>query len=167
MKSEKTMEFVKRWQVIQRKSKDLDWEKTSFAKDLRSQFETDKALIKWCDTELGMAEHVAQELILRANAADVVKDAATWQSVGGFTSVRQLVGLTKQQQVHVVQGAMLQNKPIRSVMREQGLLPEPAHQRSDAEILAEFVATLSVKIPANVQKIINKYIVVKSRAAAA
>lgn len=62
---------------------------------------------------------------------------------------------------------MLQNKPIRAVMREQGLLAEPAHQRSDAEILAEFVTSLSVKIPSNVQKIINKYIVAKSRAAAA
>lgn len=69
--------------------------------------------------------------------------------------------------MHVVQGAMLQNRPIRAIMREQGLLAEPAHQKTDAEILAEFVASLNMKIPSNVQKIINKYIVAKSKLKAA
>jgi hypothetical protein len=163
MKPDKNSQFVKRWQVIQRKTKELDWEKTQFAKDLRAQFDTDKQVIKWCEGELGMAAHVAQELILRSNAANVVKDAAQWQSVGGFSSVRQLVGLEKKQQVHVVQSAVLQNKSIRSVMRDQGLVAEPVNQKTDAEILAEFVAGMNIKLPPNIQKILNKYVVAKSR----
>lgn len=165
IKPGKTIEFTKRWQVIQRKKKELDWETTQFARELREQFDTDKQLIKWCDIELGLAEHVAQELVLRANVASVVKDATTWQSVGGFTSVRQVVGLTRQQQTDVVQSAVLQNKSVRAVMREQGLVAEPVHQKTDAEILAEFVLDLGIKIPSSVQKVISKYIVAKSKAA--
>lgn len=166
IKPEQSAVFVKRWQVIQRKTKELDWKKTQFAKDLRAQFETDKQLIKWCEDELGMAGGVAQELILRAFAAPIVKDAATWQAVGGFTSVRQVFGLTKQLQARVVQSAVLQSKSIRSVMREQGLIAEPSYQKTDAEILAEFLVDLGVaKIPKSIQAIINKYVVAKLKAA--
>lgn len=168
MKPDKTIEFVKRWQQIQRKTKELDWEKTQFARDLRAQFDTDKQLIHWCSIELGLAEGIARELLVRAVASQVVRDEATWKSVGGFTSVRQVAELPKKQQIHVIQSAASQNKSVRSVMREQGLIPEPVYRKTDAEILASFVAGLpgTVKIPPEVRVVLNKYIVAQSRAAA-
>ena len=146
MNKDKTFAFQQRWRQIAGIKKDLDWKITEFSADLRSEFPDgatgDKQLIKWSDVELGMPSYVAQELLLRANTHTTVGDKKKYESVGGFNAVRQVARLPKRQQVHVIQSALDQNKNVRSVMREQGLIEEPKAvlaDNPDAKMLAQFI----------------------------
>ena len=163
MHKDRSFEFSQRWRKLLNRTKDLDWEKTLFAKELRAEFDAgasgDKALTKWCEVELGMPQYVATELLLRAVMATQV-DKKGYEQVGGFSAVRQIAALDKRQQVHVIQSAKTQNKSVRSVMRDQGLLPEPPQisANPDAELLAEFLIRSGVSIPPRIAKVVDKYV---------
>ena len=162
MNKDRAFELAQRWRRLVSRTKDLDWDKTLFAKDLRAEFGSggagDKALIKWCETEIGMPSYVATELLLRATVAGIV-DKEAYVQIGGFGAVRQIAALDLRQQVHVVQSAKLQNKTVRSVMREQGLLPPPPEPVADpdAVLLATFIIEQGIKLPKEIAKVVAKY----------
>jgi len=86
MNKDRSLEFSQRWRKLLNRTKDLDWEKTVFAKELRAEFETgvagDRALTQWCEVEIGMPQYVATELLLRAVMATHV-DKKGYEQVGG------------------------------------------------------------------------------------
>jgi hypothetical protein len=106
-----------------------------------------------------MPQYVATELLLRAVMATHV-DKKGYEQVGGFSAIRQIAALDKRQQVRVIQSAKAQNKSVRAVMRDQGLLPEAPQvsENPDAEILAEFLIKSRVSIPPRIAKVIDKYV---------
>jgi hypothetical protein len=163
MHKDRSFEFSQRWRKLLNRTKDLDWEKTFFAKELRAEFDAgapgDKALTKWCEVELDMPQYVAAELILRTVMATYV-DNKGYEQVGGFSAVRQIAALDKRQQVHVIQSAKAQNKSVRSVMRDQGLLPDRPRvsENPDAALLAEFLIKSGVPIPPRIAKVVYRYV---------
>lgn len=163
MHKDRSFEFSQRWRKLVNRKRDLDWETALFAKDLRAEFDVgvagDKALAKWCEVELGMPQYVATELLLRALVASIV-DKKGYEAIGGFPAVRQLASLDKKQQVQVINAAKHQDKSVRSVMRDQGLLPEPpqVNANPDAELLAEFLVKSGVAIPPRIAKVVDRYV---------
>lgn len=158
--------YVKRWRELERDSKALDYRKTVFARDLRAEFATDESFRSWCEFKLGITTHQVDELLTRALAAKVTDDEKTYRSVGGFSAIRSLVGVDKPDQIRVLQSAKQQNKSIRSVMREQGLIeaPPPSTLRTDIEAMARFV--LASDAPKDVKAIARKYIAEATKRAA-
>lgn len=166
MKNDKMIQFVKRWRDLERRQKDLDFERSVFARDLRAEFEPgrlgDDEFVNWCVVELGLtAAQARSEFLPRAQAAIAVPDVGTWNQLGGFRQTRHLVGLTKKQQVDVVQAAKVSNKVITTVRRERGLngappiskpaprVWQPVATSTSPAVIIRRTANLSQVAPAN------------------
>ena len=162
MKQDKLLELIARWRELQTAQRDLDAERSRWCQDLRAEFPAgdvgDRAFAKWLDVELGIAAGPAGELLDRARAAAIVPDAKTWSAIGGFRGARHLIGLSKKDQVAVVDQAKAEARAISSVIRERGLGPErPARPNvPDVVVLAEYVVSLD-GVPKRVREIAERY----------
>lgn len=145
MDSGKMVRFIERWRDLEKRQKDLDYERSVFARDLRAALPSDAAFTKWCVAEIGLAEPAAQDLLLRAIAAKVVPDVTVWKRVGGFREIRAVAALPRREQVNVLETAKFTGQSIRSIVRGlQNKGDEPVELRraspsADAQTLAHFV----------------------------
>lgn len=162
MNKDKSFELAQRWRKLASRAKELDWDKTLFSKDLRAEFSKgtagDHELTRWCETELEMPQYVAVELLIRSRMAPLLSKA-NYETIGGFSAIRQVATLGKRDQVRVVQVAVAEQKAVRSVMRDLDLLPKQPDvgPNPDATLLAEFLANSGVDMPARVAKVVRKY----------
>lgn len=162
MNKAKSFELAQRWRKLASRSKDLDWDKTIFSKDLRAEFGKgtagDNDLTQWCETELEMPRYVAVELIIRSRMASLTSKA-NYEVIGGFSAIRQVATLGKRDQVRVVQVAVAEQKAVRSVMRDLDLLPKQPDvgPNPDATLLAEYLSSIGVDLPARIAKVVRKY----------
>ncbi len=86
------IKFVKQWRDISRRQRDLDYDRTQFAKELRSHFKSDDNFVKWCVEELpDMTDGQARGMLKLVPVLDVVKDVDTWHRLGGVKPIRRLV----------------------------------------------------------------------------
>lgn len=171
MHRDETFAFIKRWNDLERAGRELDFARSEWARDLRSKWGNgergDEEFVKWCEVEIGLAITGAHELLDRALAAKIVPDRKTWDRVGGFQQVRQLVPLAPSDRVSVLEAAKSTHRNVRSVLKERGLVErqERANPFRDAQTLAEYIVSLGIDVPRNVSSVINRYAAGKKRAA--
>lgn len=163
MHNDKMIEYVKRWQDIQKRKADLDYETSVLARDIRSEFKPgevgDQQFIGWCGLELGMLPQQATELLERAEAVSIVPDAKQWKRLGGSKALRHVVALPVKDRKPVIMQALGAGGDVRAVLRARGLAPpsdRPSY-KSDAERLAEYVARLPDP-PQYIRDIVEKYV---------
>lgn len=149
MNNDKMIQFVKRWLDIERRQKDLDFERSKLSRDIRCEFPSgergDEQFSNWCVNELGLTSWAAKELLTRAVAATVVPDERTWKMIGGFRAIRPLQDLTKTQQVTVLEAAKTSGRAPINIMRERGLIQAPT-PREPARIPARTSSPVNVTI---------------------
>lgn len=184
MNNSKMIQFVKRWREIERQTKDLDYQRSVLARDIRAEFSDgnvgDEQFIKWCDVELGLNAAAACELLTRARAVQVCADEKTYTRVGGFKAVRHLITVGKREQVAVLEAAKSQHKNVLTVVRERekaraATLPANANTSTkpvmryssfeDAKALAVFVDKHCKDMPAHIRTIVGRYVESAKKAA--
>jgi hypothetical protein len=175
MHNDVMIKYVKRWQELVRKQRDIDYERSVFAKDLRGEFGTDARFVKWCQEELRLTKVQAEELLLRADLAKTVGTEETWKKVGGFGALRAVEALPIAKRRHVIEVAKTTGKSIRTLVRESDKRsPAPAEPlrrsspQDDASRLAQFILehVPDAKITATIRAVMSRYIA-SSRAAKA
>lgn len=175
--------FIKVWRAIQKDQAELDFRKSAFSKELRAQFSPgksgDETFHKWCMEYLGLQRNQTQELLARGVAVTIVNDPLTWNTLGGYKSIAYVRELPRKEQVAVIDAAKKSGYSIRTIMAKRGhtlpgYAPEPAKKSTDpitqsatkpqrrgvyADItaLSNFVAGLSVKMPADIKAIVDMY----------
>lgn len=171
MNNDKMIQYVKRWQQLERKSKELDYERSVFAKELRSEFGNDAQFIKWCADELGLTATRSSDLLLRATAAKAVPDASTWSRIGGFREIGALAAVPdRKTQIHIIESAKSTGKGIRTLIREN-VTHEPPPPRTtparDAEELARFIVqnVPEDRLTENIRAVVARYVRAIARAA--
>jgi hypothetical protein len=170
MHSAKLVHFVERWRDLERRRKDLDFDRAQFARELRAEFGSDREFGNWCRTELSLQEPQIRDLLVLATAAKTVPDLAVWKRIGGSKEIRKVAALpTKREQVAAIETAKSTGQSIGSIVRARQAItsvPEdtkPLPRRSpvaDAELLARHILrTQSVKdLPQLVRAAIDRYI---------
>lgn len=187
MNSGKLVRFIERWRELERQTKDLDFQRSVFARDLRKEFAAgsagDDQFTKWCETELGLNAAAACELLTRARAVEVCADEKTYARVGGFKAVRHVIALPKRAQVEVIEAAKSQHKNVLTVVREREKAKNqntPAASKvasstaptlryssfADAKALAEFIHEHCEDMPASIRTIVGRYVDAKGKKAA-
>lgn len=166
MNNEKMIAFVKRWREIERQQKDLDFQRSRLARDIRAEFEKgdrgDDQFCNWCVIELGITAFQARELLTRAVAATIVPDDRTWKMIGGYRAIRPLQGLPRKHQVDVLEAAKSSGRAPINIMRERGLAvsaskPQQQSAYTDAVTLAQFISRTSKHIPEDILAIVSRY----------
>lgn len=126
MNNDKMIRFVKRWREIEQRQRDLDFERSKLARDIRDEFDKgdrgDDLFVNWCTVELGITAFAAKELLTRATAVTVVPDERTWKMIGGYRAIRPLQDLPKRHQVDVLEAAKSSGRAPINIMRERGLI---------------------------------------------
>lgn len=172
-----------RWRELAKRLKDLDWDITKFAADLRGQFvdgdKGDDAFDSFCELNLGMNATKRSEMKLRAATMSVTKDAKTYKFIGGFRQVKVMRNLTRRQIVDVLESCKVSGNSFGNEMRARGLLevkprPEPIRVGRrlifpvkkappkidpyfDAVTLAQYIARTSRSIPKDIQAVVDRY----------
>jgi hypothetical protein len=163
MNRDKSFEYVKQWRELERRQKELDFEQSQWARRLRGEFAKgevgDEHFTGWCVTELDIAKSKIAELLLRATAAAIVSDPATWKRVGGYATIKHLDEFSRRDQVAVLEAVKATGKAIRTVVEERGLRePVKRHDaRKDAAVLAVFVRGNCRDVPPYIKAIVARY----------
>ena len=164
MQSGKLVEFVKRWRELQAQTRALDFAKSKFAHDLRSEFPAgftgEEQFTTWCATELGLGRSGQLELVIRAMSIDILSDEKTYKAIGGFNQIRKLSHVPASDRVACIQVAKNTGKRLSGVIRERGHVT--AHDRPtyklDAEALARFMNSRNYLLPPQIAAIVRQYI---------
>lgn len=171
--NDQSFDLIKRWRDLDRKAKDLDFQRSLWAQEARAGWpNTDNgtdAFLTWCTDIVGMSADVAREMCARADAAKIVPDESTWKRVGGFYQISKLSEIeSPKERVAVLEAAKATGRSIQSIGRERGAL-KPKFERSnaykDAFALAEFLASCGVAIPPRLAAVVRRYVVEKKKAA--
>ncbi len=185
MTNPKLFDLVKRWQELDRQQRDLDYRKSCWARDARKVFPDgesgDDQFSNWLATDLGMSSKMMKELLLRAEAVQVVPDEKTWKQVGGYRAIRPLGVLPSRQRVTVLEAAKSTGQTIAKVIRDRGLAPKieresapkitkpvPVYRTrdvnqdqidhfTDACKMARWIAANGKNIPRDILTLINRY----------
>ncbi len=168
MHNDKMIQFVKRWRDLDKRQADIDHERSTLCREIRSQFDSgptgDDKFLDWCALELGLPLGPAQDALSRAAASKVVPDSATWKKLGGFRQIRHVAAISdKRQQVAVLEAAKASGKAISTIIRERsGDSPERINPRADAEALAAYVeglaaAITALNVPKHITAIVERY----------
>lgn len=160
MKQSKMLEFIRQWKGLERRQKDLDFERSRWCAELRAEFLSgdagDKAFVKWLEVELGLPTERQEELLDRAAAFAVVPDPQQWRELGGFVQTKKLVPLDKKEQVAVIGAAKATGYRISTIVRQRESRPTVSHV-PDVVLLAEFVEQLP-DAPEDLRTLARKYI---------
>jgi len=175
--------LIKVWRQIQKDQRDLDFRKSEFSKELRAHFAAGKAgdemFHRWCLDNLGLQRNQTQELLARGIAATIVTDADAWNMLNGYKSIAYVRELPRKEQIAVIEAAKKSGYSIRTIMAKRGhtlpgYAPVPVKKSdnpitpsatkpqrrgvyADITALANFVAGLSVKVPADIRVIADMY----------
>lgn len=126
MRKDEVFDFQKRWTALEKLSRDVDYQISVYALDLRNKFPKgdagDEKFVDWCVAYLtGINEARAKGLLTRALTAAMC-DENTYKRVGGaHKKVVQLAFLDKKEQIATIDAAKTQNKQIADVMRERAI----------------------------------------------
>ncbi len=129
MQNEEMLKFVKRWRALEAAQKDLDFARSTWARDLRSHWagnHGDEKFVQWCETELGLSAAQSAELLARAAARALVTDPKEWSDAGGFVRIRPLVGLPKREVAACLSAAKAGGYALSTVLRQRGHGAAPA-----------------------------------------
>ena len=173
---QKENDLKKTWRDLEKTRVDLDFETTTWAKNARGEFPDgdagDLKFSQWCIRALDPVPpgQQIQQLIVRARAADICKDEKTYAGVGGFKSIKHLIGLPKREQLAVLSAAKLSHRNVQTVKREREVLnaalgAEPPPERNspmrDLATLSRWVYGLTVKqkmgLPVTIRDIVERY----------
>lgn len=176
MNIDRNIHFIKLWKKIEKDQQDIDFRKSEWSRDLRKNCANDAEFVAWCDVELGMARNTADELLRRARLISVVVDASTWNRLGGYEKLQPLLmmSLPRKEQIAIIEAAKIANyRSILPIMKQRGHAPSPRppSPRSterlpvvatptaiDIKRLAEFIDETYKNPPADIRRIIKKYI---------
>lgn len=172
MNKSKSLGYIEEWNVLERTQRDLDYERSVWARRVRAEYPSgmlgDKQFAGWCVTELELTKRQIDELLLRATAAEIVTDRDGWKRVGGFGRIKYLDEFPRQEQAAVLKAVKATGKTIQAVVADKGLRPavERVDTRADAAALAAFVRGLKIKVPPAIEAIIDRYERERDRVAA-
>lgn len=163
MNKTKSLAYIEEWNELERASRELDFERSVWARHVRSEYPSgglgDKQFAGWCVTELALTKRQIDELLLRATAAEIIPDRDGWKRVGGFGRIKYLDEFPRQDQETVLKAVKATGKTIQSIVADRGLRPaiERTDTRHDAAVLAAFVRGLKVKLPPAIEAIVERY----------
>ncbi len=163
MNKNKSLAYIQEWNELERAHRNLDFERSVWARRVRSEYPTgvlgDKQFAGWCVTELELTKRQIDELLLRATAAEIIADRDEWKRIGGFGRIKYLDEFPRQDQATVLKAVKTTGKTIQSVVAERGLRPAIARTdtRHDAATLAMFVRSLKLKLPPAIEEIVGRY----------
>lgn len=177
MTKDKIFAFRQRWRELERRRKDLDFDKGVFARELRDEFvpgdDGDAKFIAWCDFELGLGKMHAHELLDRARAAKAVPDEKTFKTIGGFNSIRRALDLPKHERVIAIEAAKAQSKKLSTVLRERNLAGETPRRPAAVEphiqelrLLSSYLAATGLTLPPEVRRVVERYAMPRLKAVA-
>ena len=165
MNKDKSFAFVKRWNALEARARELDFDRSQLVHEIRDEFENgaggDRAFKKWCDVELGLSDAQSDGLLLRARAFAIVGDRKAWDKIGGFRAISAVTGLPPIKQVHVLESAKATGRSVLAILRQHAK-PNSADVdeltlRQEIALLAAFVLKLEVALPASIEKIAKRY----------
>lgn len=173
MHADKIIQFRKRWLSLEAERKDIEYRRSVWCRDCRSEFDAGKAgdlaFGKFCATEFGLTAGQLGELLDRARSLSVIPDEKTWTLLGGYRAVRHLYPLPRKEQVQVIEAVKATGKAVRTIISERRLGVSPIARRSsqpqkrdtaeriDAEILAAYILRSVQNAPRHIVKIAQRY----------
>ena len=161
MKQAKLLEFIKQWKSIERRQKDLDYERSSWCAAVRGEFpigsKGDKQFGEWLSVELGIAPDHQEECRARAAAFSIVPDEQQWQSLGGYVQIRKLIPLDKTERVAVIGAVTASGYRISTVVRQRESKDVTHHATPDIVVFAEFIESLD-GVPDELRELARKYV---------
>lgn len=168
MTPDKIHTYRQRWRDMERRQRDLDYTRSQWAKDLRSEFpantDGDNQFIKWCAQQINLGVAGARELLERAEAIQLVPEETAWTEYGGFPEIRRVLPLPKAHRVRVLAAAKTPDQTIRRMVR--GLAPAISatkqsttpSAKDDATRLAAYLVARKVPLTKSIQEIVDRYI---------
>lgn len=156
--------LYKRWCALERRAKDLDFERSVWARDALAEFDADDQFRNWCADELMISASQIDVLLNRAAVATVVAEASTWRRLGGFAQLQSLLAIPAAERTRLVESAEGDGRTIRALvcqhMAERGETPPPrANSLIDVRVLAAFIRERlnDNEMPPNVATIVQRY----------
>lgn len=163
MTKTKLIRFVKQLRDIERRGEDLDFQRAAWTARVRAEYPSgDLGDKQFCDAlqqEFGRTAYQSREMLVMARAAGVI-DSESWRRLGCFANIRAVRFISRDDQIAVVSQAASENKPVRTVMRERGHLPEikrAPRGESDVELLARWIRDHGRNVPKRILEIVARY----------
>lgn len=123
MNATKTHEHVQKWRDLERRSRDVDFERSRWCRDVRGEFgpgfDGDREFLTWLRVSVMVEGDIARELLNRAQLAKLADDARAWTDLGGYRGLRPLLSVSASERGVIVAAALLENKAVRTVVRER------------------------------------------------
>jgi len=161
MKQSKLLEFIRQWKSIERRQKDLDYERSRWCHDVRAEFGSgpsgDKLFCEWLAIELSLPPDRGAECLSRAEAFKIAPDSRTWDLLGGYRQIGKLVPLDKRERVAVIGAVQASGYRIETVLRQRNSKPVVSAGTPDIVLLAEFVESLD-NVPEQLREIARHYV---------
>lgn len=170
MNNDKMIQYVKRWQKLERERKSYEYGLCMFCRDLRKEVSSDAQFVKWCCDELGLPPPTAAGLLTRVAISRLASDESDFDRLGGFKGLRYVVENLpdRRQQVEAVEAARASGKTAMSIVIERRKAAEKSESddaidsidpRLDAVALARFIVKSvdAGKIPADVMTRVKRY----------
>lgn len=167
-----TFDLVKEWQSLERREKDLAFEKQQFCRKVRGRFAAgvsgDRNFKDWCIVNLKMNEQEASLMLTAAIAGAVFKNADEAKAAGGFTALSLLYDLDPSEQESVMRIAKSQEEKIGTIWRRRHAnRTESRTPTLDARRLSEHYSKNDPSPPKHIREIMARYVRLERKRATA
>jgi len=170
-KQDKLFQLIKRYRDIAKSVRDAEFRQCEWARDARREFASgpigEDEFIRWCVDELGLTDgEVRWDILLRAAAFEVAPDPKTWSEIGGYRAAQKLSRHPRKAQIECINSMRATGYGVDKTMRDLGLvksLPGPKGGTvpatpADAAKLARFIAMTLKTVPADIKRIVDRYV---------
>ena len=177
-------ELIKEWQALERRSRDIEFDRLAFCKKLRQRFGAgpsgDRHFKDWCVAKLKQTEPQADLMLTRSIAGGVFSDSSEFRAVGGESALDVFDMYSKAaEREAAMRTAVKESRNLRrvwQVMKRPAVAPLAYGSRSEAETtvptardngivmasrLAAFIAesrSLLSVMPGDVEQIVRVFV---------
>ena len=174
----KRQAFFGRYNTLEASRKDVDYQTSVLAHDIRAEFPRgaagDAGFLQFLDTEFNLGGACGEEWTERVKVLAICPDALEYKNAGGFPILRRLLDRPLPAARGVVKKSQIEQRGIPAIIKEEqnGEAPykpraPPINYERDAQQLAEFIANLrGVSVPPMVNAIVQRYVAKRSKKAA-
>lgn len=163
------IQLVRQWRSLDAQAASIEYRRCEIAAKMRSQFPDgelgERSFMSWCVVELSFNAQQAAAMKLRAVTGGLIRSPDQLQGLGGWSAVSHLSSKSTREATRIIETALSSDKSVRTVMRERRVsVPSRVPSvYSDACAMAKYLS--SQDLPAELRRIVEKYLPAKRAAA--